>query len=134
MGCRQPRCIQLTFLVDGRLSIFVVRRFEGATLEGGTGHGQQAWAAQREKFKAGSCEVIRAEHAEMNNAPMSFEQDPDLYIMDSGRDRLDACDPPEVQHIANTRIIFFESFHQRLTPYVNHTWREGTSALPISCV
>ena len=33
----------------------------------------------------------------MNNTRMRSEQDPDeyLYIMDSCRDRLNACDPPE---------------------------------------
>ena len=33
----------------------------------------------------------------MNNTPMRSGQDPDeyLYIVDSFRDRLNACDPPE---------------------------------------
>ena len=69
----------------------------GTTLEDGAGHGQQAWAALREKFKGTLREAIRAEHAKMNNAPMRSGQDPfeHLYIMDSCRDHLNACDPPE---------------------------------------
>ena len=51
----------------------------------------------REKFKGSSREAIRAERAKMNNTPMRSGQDPDdyLYIMDSCRDRLNACDPLE---------------------------------------
>ena len=42
-------------------------------------------------------EGIRAEHVKMNNTPILREQDPDeyIYILDSCRDRLGACDPPE---------------------------------------
>ena len=35
----------------GGSTVFVVRRFEGTTLEDGAGHGQQAWVALREKVK-----------------------------------------------------------------------------------
>ena len=44
-----------------------------------------------------SREAIRAEHAKMNNTLMRKGQDPDeyFYVMDSCRDRLNACDPPE---------------------------------------
>ena len=35
----------------GGSTVFVVRRFEGTTLEDGAGHGQQAWVALRDKFK-----------------------------------------------------------------------------------
>ena len=81
----------------GGSAFFVVRRFEGTTLEDGAGHGQQAWAALREKFKGSSREVIRTEHSKVNNTRMRSDQDPDeyIYIMDSYRDRLNACDPPE---------------------------------------
>ena len=69
----------------------------GTTLENGAGHGQQAWAALRENFKGSSREVICAEHAKINNTPMRLGQDLDeyFYTMDSCRDHLNACDPPE---------------------------------------
>ena len=81
----------------GGSDVIVVWRFVGTTLEDGAGHGQQAWGALREKFKGSSREAIRAEHSKMNNTRMRSEQDPDeyLYIMDSCRDRLNACDSPE---------------------------------------
>ena len=81
----------------GGSAFFVMRNFEGNAIEGEAGHGQQAWAALREKFKGSSREAIRAEHLKMNDTRMRSDQDPDeyLYIMDSCRDRLNACDPPE---------------------------------------
>ena len=73
----------LLFLTGGSAS--VVRKFEGTTPDDGAGHGQQAWAALREKFKGSSREAIRAEHSKMNNTRMRSDQDPDeyLYVMDS---------------------------------------------------
>ena len=70
----------------GGPAFFVIWRFEGTTLEDGAGHGQQAWAALREKFRGSSRDAIRAEHAQMNNTPTRSGLDPDeyLYIMDSG--------------------------------------------------
>ena len=81
----------------GGSAFFVMRNFEGNAIEGEAGHGQQAWAALREKFKGSSREAIRTEHSKMNDTRMRSDQDPDeyLYIMDSCRDRLNACDPPE---------------------------------------
>ena len=74
-----------------------MRRFEGTTLEDGAGHGQQARATLHEMFKGDSREVIRAEHSKKDNTRLRSDQDPDeyLYIVDSYRDRLTACDPPE---------------------------------------
>ena len=74
-----------------------MRRFEGTTLEDGAGHGQQARATLHEMFKGDSREVIRAEHSKKDNTRLRSDQDPDeyLYIVDSYRDRLNACDPPE---------------------------------------
>ena len=46
----------------------IVRRFAGKTLDEGSGHGQRAWAALREKFDGFSREALRAEHAKMNSA------------------------------------------------------------------
>ena len=82
----------------GGSAFFVVRRFESTTLEDRAAHGQQAWAALREKFKGSSREAIRAEHSKMNNnTRIPSDQDPDeyLYIMNSCRDRLSACVPPK---------------------------------------
>ena len=52
----------ILFFSTGGSAFFVARRFEGATLEGGAGHEQQAWTALREKFKGSSGEAIPAEH------------------------------------------------------------------------
>ena len=49
----------------------VVRHFAGKTLDEGSGHGQCAWAALREKFDDCSREALRTEHAKMNSARMS---------------------------------------------------------------
>ena len=51
----------------------------------------------RENFKGTSREALREEHVKMSNTSMHSGQDPDeyLYVMDSYRDRLNACDPPE---------------------------------------
>ena len=58
---------------------------------------KQAWAELREKFKGTSPETSRAEHSGMNNTQTRSDRIPDehLYIMNSCRDRLNACDPPE---------------------------------------
>lgn len=66
-------------------------------LEDGAGHGQQTWPTPREKFKGSSREAIRAWHSKIDTTRMRLDQDADeyLYIMDSCRDRLHACDPRE---------------------------------------
>ena len=43
----------------------VVRRFERKTREDGVGHGQDAWAALREKFEGCSRETLPVAHREM---------------------------------------------------------------------
>ena len=75
----------------------VVRRFQGKTPAEGAGHRQQAWAALHEKFNGCSLTAIREEHIRMTNTWMRPGQDPDdyLYHMDSCRDRLNPCNPPE---------------------------------------
>ena len=63
----------------------------------GARHGQQAWAALREKFDVRSRAVIRTEHIRMTSTRMRLGQDPDdyFYHMDSCRNRLNACNPSE---------------------------------------
>ena len=97
MGCRQPGFIQRIVLPTGGSAFFIVRRFKGITLEDGAGHGQQGWAALREKFKESSREAIRAEHFKINDTQIGSNGDPheNFYIMDSGRHRLNACGPQE---------------------------------------
>ena len=75
----------------------VARRFAGKTLDEGLGHGQRAWAALRETFGGCSKKALRAEHAKKNSTRMNPGQDPDefLYELDTRRERLNACDPPE---------------------------------------
>ena len=75
----------------------VVRRFACKTLDEGSGHGQRARAALREKFDGCSREALRAEHAKMISTRMNPGQDPEkfLYELDIRRKRLNACDPPE---------------------------------------
>ena len=75
----------------------VVRRFAGKTLDEGSRHEQRAWAAFRETFDGCLREALKAEHAKMNSAGMSPGQDPEkfLYELDTRRERLNACDPPE---------------------------------------
>ena len=75
----------------------VVRRFAGKTLDEGSKHGQCAWATPREKLDGCSRKALRAEHAKMNSARMSPGQDPNelLYVLDTRRERLNACDSPE---------------------------------------
>ena len=75
----------------------VLRRFTANTLDEGSGHGQCAWAALRVKFDGCSREALRVEHAKMNSAQTSPGQDPDEFLdeLDTCRERLNACDPPE---------------------------------------
>ena len=65
----------------------VVRRFEGRIREGGLGHGQDAWAALREKFDGCSREALRPGNREMETVKMRPDEDPDdflLYIRRTG--------------------------------------------------
>ena len=81
------------FFTTSGLAFSVVRRLEGKTPAEGAEHGQQAWAALREKFNGCS----RAEHISMTSTRMRPGQEPDdyLYHMNSCRDRLNVCDSPE---------------------------------------
>ena len=96
-GADKEDLFKILLLSTGGSAFFVVRRFEDTTIKDRARHGQQAWAALREKFKGSWCESIRAEHSKMNNTRMRSAQDQDeyLYVIDSGRDRLNACEPPE---------------------------------------
>ena len=46
--------------------------FEGMGLQDGVGHGQQAWAALREKFNGCSREALLAEHHKMNQTHVTL--------------------------------------------------------------
>ena len=75
----------------------VVRRFEKKTREDGVGHGQDAWAALREKLDGCSREALRATHRELKTAKMRSDGDPDdfLYKEDRCRDGLNSVTPME---------------------------------------
>ena len=85
------------FFTTAGSAFFVVRGFQGKTPAEGVGHGQQAWAALREKFDGCLRAAIRAEHIRMTSTRMRPGQDFDDYLchMDSCRDRLNACYSPE---------------------------------------
>ena len=74
----------------------VVRRFEGKTREDEVGHGQDVWAALREKFC--SHEALRAAQRELETVNMRSDEDPDdfLYKKDRCRNRLNSVTPKEV--------------------------------------
>ena len=55
----------ILFFTTSGPAFSVVRRFEGRTQEDGVGHGQDAWAALREKFDRCSREALRAVHLEI---------------------------------------------------------------------
>ena len=76
----------------------VVWRFQGKTPAEREGREQQAWTALQEKFDGCSRAPIRADHIRMTSSRMRPGQDHDdvLYHTDSSRDRLNACDPPEI--------------------------------------
>ena len=85
------------FFTTAGSAFSVVRRLQGKTPAEGAGPGQKAWAALHDKFDEWSRVAIRVEHIRMTSTRMRPGQDPDgyLYHMDSCRDRLNACDPPE---------------------------------------
>ena len=86
----------LSFKTSGP-ALSVVQRFEGKTREGGVGHGQDAWAALREKFDGNSHEALRAAHREMKTVKMQSDENPDefFYKKDRCRDRLNSVTPKE---------------------------------------
>ena len=75
----------------------VVRRFEGKTREDGVRHGEDAWAALREKLDGCSREALRAAHREVETVKMRSDEDPDnfLYKKKRCRDRLNSVTPKE---------------------------------------
>ena len=75
----------------------VMRRFERTTRENGVGHGQDAWAALRERFNGCSREALRAAHPRMETAKMRSDEDLDdfLYKKELCRDRLNSVTPEE---------------------------------------
>ena len=72
-----------------------VRRFEGKTREDGVGHGQDAWAALRDRFDGCSREALRAAHRELETMKMWLDEDPDDFLYKKGRcrDRLNSVTP-----------------------------------------
>ena len=50
-GVANQGLFSILLFSTGGSAFFVVRRFEGSTLEDGAGQGQQAWAALREKVQ-----------------------------------------------------------------------------------
>ena len=75
----------------------VVRRFEGKTREDGVRHGQDTWAALREKFNGCSREALRAALREIETVKIRSDEDPNdfLYKKDRCRDRLNSVTPKE---------------------------------------
>ena len=75
----------------------VVRRFEGKTREDRVGHGQDVWAALREKFDGCSREALRAAHREMETVKMPSDKDSYDFLnkKDRCRDRLNSVTPKE---------------------------------------
>ena len=76
---------------------YPARRFEGKRREDGVGHGQDAWAALREKSDGCSREALRAVHWELETVKMRSDEDPDdfLYKKDRYRDRLNSVTSKE---------------------------------------
>ena len=124
------------FFTTAGSAFSVVRRFQGETPAEGAGHGQQAWAVLREKFDGCSRAVIRAEYIRITCKWMRPGQDTDdyLYHMDSCRDCLNACDPPEGPTDCNTIISSSKPFPRSTTVSVKPIARGETSALPTSAV
>ena len=85
------------FLTTSGPAFSVVRRLERKTREDGVGHGQDAWAALREKFDGCSRAALRAAHREIETVKMRSDEDPDdfLYKKDRCRDRLNSVTPKE---------------------------------------
>ena len=112
----------ILFFTTSGPAFSVVRRFEVKTREDGVGHGQDAWAALREKFDGCSREALRVVHRELETVKMRSDEDPDgfLYRKDRCRDRLNCvtlkkgpsdrryeemilqCFPPEYDRIRQT--------------------------------
>ena len=87
----------ILFFTTSGPAFSVVLRFEGSTREDGVGHGQDVWAALREKFDGYSREALRAAHREMQTVKMRSDEDPDdfLYKKDRCHDRLNSVTPEE---------------------------------------
>ena len=78
------------FFTTADLAFSVVWGFQGKISAERAGHGQQAWAALREKFDGCSRAAIRVEHIRTTSTRMRPGQAPDDYLfhMDSYRGRL----------------------------------------------
>ena len=87
----------ILFFTTSGPAFSVVRRFEGRTREDGIGHGQDAWAALREKFDGCSHKALRAAHREMQTMKIRSDEDPDGFLCkkDRCRDRLNSVTPKE---------------------------------------
>ena len=87
----------MLFFTTNNAACSIVHRFTGKILDEGSGHGQRAWAALRDKFDGCSREALRPENAKMNSARMSPCQGLDefLYELDNRRELLNACDSPK---------------------------------------
>ena len=109
----------------------VVRRFEGKTRENGVEHGQDAWAALREKFDSCSREALRAAHREMETVKMRSDEDPNdfLYKKDRCHDRLNYVTPKEVPSDRQYEDISCNAFHQSTTEFSRPTLRVRIATL-----
>ena len=70
-------------------------RCKGNTQNDGEGHGQDAWAAVREKFDGCSCETLQAAQQEIETVKMRSNKDPNHFFekKDSYRDCLNSVTP-----------------------------------------
>ena len=91
------KLFSILFFAISSPAFSVVRRFEGKTREDGVKHGQDAWAALRQKFDGCSREALRAAHRKMETVKMRSDEDPDVffYKKDRCRDRLNYVTPKE---------------------------------------
>ena len=121
----------------GDSAFYVVRRFEGTTVKDRAGHGQQTWAALREKFKGGLGKAIRAEHSKMNNTRMRSDQDPYWSTFTSriaAEIALTRATHQTVPQMVSMRIYSCMLYRSNMRPFDKPTYREENPALPISGV
>ena len=90
-------CFSIPFFATFGPAFSVVRRFEGRTREDGVGHGQDAWAALREKFDGCLRKALRAAHRGIQTVKVRPDEDPDdfLYKKYRCRDRLNSVTSKE---------------------------------------
>ena len=109
----------------------VVRRFEEKTREDGVGHGQDVWAALREKFDGCSREALRAPHREIEKVKMRPDEDPDdfLYKKNRCRDRLNSVTPKEAPSDSQYEASSCNAFYQSTTKSAILTFRGRIATL-----